>query len=100
MRAPESISQKFTTQTSTAAVVLVGGQYQLAGSSTTWNGAVLTLDQLMPDGVTWVANAPLTNTHANGVHTDYLPGGQYRLTVGTATPTDPVYAALVRIPAE
>ena len=100
MRAPESLSHKFSVQESTAATVLIGGQYQLAGVSSNWNGAVLTVDQLAPDGTTWLASATLLNTHANGVTTDYLPGGQYRLTVGTATPTGPVYAALVRIPAE
>ena len=100
MRAPDSIVNKFTTQTSTAAAVLEGGQYQLAASSTTWNGAVLHVEQLAPDGTTWLPSTTLLNTHANAVTTDYLPPGQYRLTVGTATPTDPVYAALVRIPAE
>jgi hypothetical protein len=98
MRALENISNKFFTQTSTDPVALVGGYYQLSGVGGNWNGAILTADQLMSDGSTWVAVA--TISHVNSVQYAHLPPGQYRLTVGTATPTDPVYATLCRVPGE
>lgn len=50
MRAPESIAFKTSVQGSSPATVLQGGHYQLSGVSSGWNGAVLSVDQLLPSG--------------------------------------------------
>jgi hypothetical protein len=99
MRAPEGISNSFTTQTSTAGVVLLGGQYQLQAWSAGWNGAHASVDQLMADGSTWLASLVLAAT-ANAIALTYLPAGTYRLTVGTATPSSALVLGLQRIPGE
>jgi hypothetical protein len=100
MRAIDSINGTIASQTSTAAQVLTGGQYQLSGASGNWNGATLAVDQLGGDGSTWVPSTILALAHVNGVVNGYLPPGEYRLTVSVATPTDPVYGSLCRIPGE
>ena len=96
MRAPDSIANTFASATSTAGVVLEGGYYQLAAHSASWGGGNTTVDQLMPDGSTWVKSTVLILS-ADGVVKGYLPPGQYRLTLTTTTAAN---VALVRIPGE
>lgn len=101
MRATESFQLKFTTQ-STQAVTdasgqgVSGGYYQTVVVCGAFNSASLQLAQIGPDGTTAVSiGAAIV---ANGVQYNYLPPGQYQITVGTGTPTDPIYVALTRIP--
>jgi len=96
MRAPESITNTFASATSTAGVVLLGGYYQLAAHSAAWNAGNTTVDQLMPDGVTWLKSTVLVLS-ADGVVKGYLPGGEYRLTLTTTAAAN---VSLVRIPGE
>ena len=100
MRAPESIVQSFTTQTSTAGVVLTGGLYALAAACAGWNGAHFSVDQLLPDGTTWLASTVLVATANGVVVSSFLPPGTYRFTVGTATSSSALVAELKRIPGE
>ncbi|CAB4132180.1 hypothetical protein UFOVP134_56 [uncultured Caudovirales phage] len=101
MRATESFQLGFTTQTSTAVTDgsgqgVSGGYYQLAAVSGAWNSASLQLQQLAPDGSTWLSVGSAVT--ANGVQLIYLPGGQYQMTVSVGTPTDKIYVALTRVP--
>lgn len=75
----------------TAPFVLKGGQYQYTVVAT-WGGGSVTLEQLGPDGSTYLTAA--TALTANGGGTVDLPPGQYKFVIATATA---VYAAIVRI---
>ena len=97
MRAIDGISNTFAAEASTAQTALMGGYYELSAASGSWNGAHLHLDRLLPNGQTWLAATDLALT-ANGIALGYLSSGSYRLTVDTAIPTDPIYAALSRVP--
>lgn len=78
-----------------AAATLQGGVYTLTAVAT-WTGGSATVEQLMPDGTTWVAT-DLTLS-ANGMADPIaLPPGQYRIAIATATV---VYAAVSRIPGD
>lgn len=76
----------------TAAFALSGGLFQLTVVATFGGGSV-TLQMLGPDQVTWL-NA-LTAVSANGGVQGYLPPGQYRVSIVTATA---VYASVNRTP--
>ncbi len=80
----------------TAAFQLQGGMYSYAANAT-WGGGTVKLQALSIDGTTWidVPNASLT---ANGFYSPlYLPAGQYRINVATATA---VYGVVANIPFE
>lgn len=77
----------------TSAFELGGGLYQFAVVAT-WGGGTVSLKQLGPDGSTYLSLADVT---ANGGQQLYLPPGQYKVTVTTATA---VYATVVRLPVE
>lgn len=80
----------------TAAFTLMGGVYSVAVIAT-WNSTgTVTLQQLGPDGTTWMT--ALTAISADGIAAPVaLPPGQYRLAIATATG---VYATIARIPGE
>ena len=87
-------------------IILEGGQYQLAAHAT-WGGGNIALQQLLPDGTTFLAlfgqpNSATPTTWAasllaDGTLTFNLPPGTYQLVVTTATA---LYAALTRVPLE
>lgn len=78
----------------TAGFALKGGDYMVAGHAT-WSAGNVELQGLGPDGATWLsAPTPLKLT-ADGMITGYLPPGQYRFTITTATA---VYCSVARIP--
>lgn len=78
----------------TSAFRLTGGIYYVAAVAT-WGGGNVVLQVLGPDGSTYLpAHTALT---ANGVALAYLPPGQFRWAVTTATA---VYAQVVRVPGE
>lgn len=95
MRAGEAFSNTFAAAGSSSAFALLGGKYQLAGHSAAWGGGSLKVDQLMPDGATWVATA--LTLAADGTSTTDLPPGQYRFTLATTTAAN---AVLTRVPEE
>ena len=78
----------------TSGFALSGGLYSL-NAVATWGGGNVALQVLGPDATTWIT--ALTALTANGGTTGYLPSGQYRVAVTTATA---VYAALSRIPGD
>jgi hypothetical protein len=100
MRPIDGTNYTFSAEGNSPAVVLTGGRYELSAVCAAWNGAVLAVQHLLPDGSTWVADTTLVLTHANGVVNSMLSPGQYRLTVTTAIPTDPIYADLCRVPTD
>lgn len=76
----------------TAGFLVKGGLYGLAVSAT-FGGGNVQLQQLALDGSTWI-NVGTSITAAGLTSPIYLPPGQYRLAVTTATA---VFAALTRI---
>lgn len=74
--------------------VLHGGLYEFAAVSSSWGSGSAVLNQLGPDGTTFLSIAtPLT---ANGGAMYYLPPGQYQIVASGAT----VSAHVVRVPIE
>jgi hypothetical protein len=73
--------------------VLGGGLYSLIATGS-WNTTgSATLQMLACDATTWIpAAGPIT---ADGVTTAYLPPGQYRFAIDTATA---VYLSICRVP--
>jgi hypothetical protein len=93
MRAMESNHQGPLTDANDQVVFgLDGGLYQ-ATAVASWSAGSATLEQLGPDGTTWLSVA--TALSANGGVTLYLPPGKYRWTIATATA---VYVMVTRIP--
>jgi hypothetical protein len=69
---------------STAAFYLKGGYYMVAAVAT-WGGGNVELQGLGPDGSTWLSAPTALKLTANGMIGGYLPPGQYRFAVTTAT---------------
>ncbi|MGE3279683.1 MAG: hypothetical protein AB7H90_03505 [Alphaproteobacteria bacterium] len=78
----------------TAAFKLRGGLYGVDAIAT-WGGGSVTLQRVAGDGSTMVT--AMTAFSANGYATAYLPPGDYKLAVATATG---VYVNVRRIPGE
>lgn len=94
MRAQDGVTFSNISAT-TAAFPLQGGLYQFSAVAT-WNSSgTVTLQQLGPDGSTYLSVSAALS--ANGGVTVYLPPGQYQVAVATATV---VYAGVARIPLE
>lgn len=73
---------------------LDGGRYQMAAAGT-FGGGNTKLQQLMPDGATFV-DVPSSTISAAGVSGIFdLPPGQYQIVITTSTA---MYVSLVRIP--
>jgi hypothetical protein len=72
---------------------LLGGVYAISMAAT-WGGGNVALQQLMPDGSTYLAI--LTAFTADGSALVDLPPGTYKLAVTTATA---LQGSLVRVPA-
>lgn len=111
MRAHESV--KFSNiSASTSPFVLEGGLYA-ASAVATFGGGSIKLQMLGPDGSTYLdLKAPFDKPDGTGgteedlvigtflvagMKTFYLPPGQYRFTIATASA---VYAQVVRVPFE
>ena len=71
-----------------------GGKYQLAITVT--GTPSINLQQLGPDGATWL-NVNASALVANGVTNYDLPPGQYQIVIGTSTAN---YVTLTRVPEE
>lgn len=80
----------------TAAFELNGGVYVLSAVATFGGGSVA-VEMLLPDGTTWggVTNGSLAAAGTSDPL--YLPPGQYRIAIATATA---VIASLSRVPFE
>ena len=80
----------------TAAFQLQGGIYSIAANAT-WGGGTVKLQGLSIDGTTYI-DIPNASFTANGFYSPlYLPAGQYRINVATATA---VYGVVANIPFE
>lgn len=79
---------------STAAFTLKGGNYMVAAVAT-WSGGNVELQALGPDEATWLSLPTALKLSANGMISGYLPPGQYRFTVATATA---IYCSVAGIP--
>jgi hypothetical protein len=82
------------TATSAAFTLRLGGLYQVSWACVTWNSATSTLEQLGPDGTTYLTVS--TAQSANGGQSLYLAPGIYKFLV-TGTPTTDISAVLTRI---
>jgi hypothetical protein len=88
-----SDAQKFgPISATTAAFPLFGGLYQF-NVVATFGGGSVTFQQLGPDGLTWLTVSPAIV--ANGGGTFYVPPGNFRIAIVTATA---VYADVCRVP--
>lgn len=106
MRSHESYGQKNVAAGTYGPIYLEGGQYQLAAHAT-WGGGNLALQQLLPDGSTFLGlfgqpNTATPTTYvatltADGTLLFSLPPGTYQLVVTTATGSS---FALTRVPTE
>jgi hypothetical protein len=77
-----------------APFILTGGEYGI-DLHATWNAGSVTLEKLAGDGSTYLAVLPAFT--ADSYATVYLPHGQYKLVIATATG---VYVQIKRIPGE
>jgi hypothetical protein len=68
----------------TAAFYLKGGLYVLSAVAT-FGGGSIDVQMLGPDQTTWLALPTPAHLTANGTVQTYLPPGQYRVLVTTAT---------------
>lgn len=94
-RALETVVQSGLSGTSNGAVFLLnGGIYQVTAIAT-WGGGSVELFQLGPDRATWLSVTDLITE--NGGDTFYLPPGNYRWSIITATD---VTVCVSRIPGE
>jgi len=93
MRAQEAVV--FSNISATTAAFTFGGGSAKFTVIATFGGGNVGLDQLGPDGVTWLAT--LTALTVNSATAVSLPPGQFRVSVATATA---VYAQLARVPGE
>lgn len=78
----------------TAAFTLKGGYYMVAAVAT-WGGGNAELQALGPDQSTWLSAPTALKLSANGMIAGYLPPGQYRFTITTATA---VYCSVAGVP--
>lgn len=79
---------------STAQFTLKGGYYMMAAVAT-WGGGNVELQMLGPDGSTYLSAPTALKLTANGMIAGYLPQGQYRFTVTTATA---LYCSVTGVP--
>ena len=79
---------------STAQFRLNGGYYMVAAVAT-WGGGNVELEALAPDGSTWLSAPTAIKLTANGMIAGYLPPGQYKFAVTTATA---VYCSVAGVP--
>ena len=93
MRATDSIKAANASAT-TSAAKLDGGIYTLFATAT-FGGGTVKVQALSNDGSTWIDVANGSLTAAGSAGPLYLPPGQYRINIATATA---VYAALTRVP--
>ena len=94
MRAPEGFLFSNQAAGTLATMQVTGGYYQRSAHAT-WGGGNVALQQLLPDGATWLALGSALS--ADGVDYFYLPPGQYRFVITTSSA---VYVALARVPFE
>lgn len=107
MRSGEAYQQKNVAAGTYGPILIEGGTYQLAAKAT-WGGGNLALQQLLPDGTTYLAlfgqpssatpNTWVASLTADGVLTfSNLPPGTYQIVITTATAS---YVSLTRVPQE
>jgi hypothetical protein len=78
----------------TAAFTLKGGYYMVAAVAT-FSGGSVELQLLGPDQSTWLSAPTALKLTAAGTIAGYLPPGQYRFAIATATA---VYASVAGVP--
>jgi hypothetical protein len=78
----------------TAAFTLAGGYFMIAVVAT-FGGGNVELQALGPDQSTWLSLPTALKLSANGMIAGYLPPGQYRFTITTATG---VYCSAAGVP--
>jgi hypothetical protein len=97
MRATDSLNVANAT-TSSASKVLSGGSYSFAASFANPSALSAQVQQLLPDGVTFLPIGSAA-AHANGIQTLSLPPGTYQIKIsGTPGAGETVSASLCRVP--
>jgi hypothetical protein len=97
MRPTDALNVSAATTTS-ASKVLSGGTYNFAASFANPSALSAQVQQLLPDGVTFLPIGSAA-AHVNGVQTLTLPPGTYNIKIdGTPGAGETVTASLCRVP--
>ena len=88
-------SKEFSNIAATTAAFTLNGGYYMVAAVATFGGGNVELQMLGPDQSTWLSAPTALKLSAAGTIAGYLPPGQYRFTIATATA---VYASVAGVP--
>jgi hypothetical protein len=88
-------AQLFSNISATTAAFRLDGGYYMVAAVATFGGGSVELQALGPDQSTWLSLPTALKLTAAGMIAGYLPPGQYRFTITTATA---VYCSVAGVP--
>jgi hypothetical protein len=88
-------SKEFSNIAATTAAFTLNGGYYMVAAVATFGGGNVELQMLGPDQSTWLSAPTALKLSAAGTIAGYLPPGQYRFTIATATA---VYCSVAGVP--
>jgi hypothetical protein len=88
-------SKEFSNISATTAAFTLNGGYYMVAAVATFGGGNVELQMLGPDQSTWLSAPTASKLSAAGTIAGYLPPGQYRFAIATATA---VYCSVAGVP--
>ena len=88
-------SKEFSNIAATTAAFTLNGGYYMVAAVATFGGGSVELQMLGPDQSTWLSAPTALKLSAAGTIAGYLPPGQYRFAIATATA---VYCSVAGVP--
>jgi hypothetical protein len=88
-------SKEFSNISATTAAFTLKGGYYMVAVVATFGGGNVELQALGPDQSTWLSAPTALKLSAAGMISGYLPPGEYRFTITTATA---VYCSVAAVP--
>jgi hypothetical protein len=88
-------AKEFSNISATTAAFTLNGGYYMVAAVATFGGGSVELQMLGPDQSTWLSAPTALKLSAAGTIAGYLPPGQYRFTIATATA---VYCSVAGVP--
>ena len=88
-------SKEFSNISATTAAFTLNGGYYMVAAVATFGGGNVELQMLGPDQSTWLSAPTALKLSAAGTIAGYLPPGQYKFTIATATA---VYCSVAGVP--
>jgi hypothetical protein len=88
-------SKEFSNISATTAAFTLNGGYYMVAAVATFGGGNVELQMLGPDQSTWLSAPTALKLSAAGTIAGYLPPGQYRFAIATATA---VYCSVAGVP--